>query len=94
MKKRGGAAPDDLQRIIAMIVEKKLDPAIIFAFSKNACEKNAMSLKKAEFNTADEMEVVQRVYESAMESLSEDDRQLPQVSTLLPLLKRGVRPGA
>ena len=27
---------------------------------------------------------------NAMEALSEDDRQLPQVQTILPLLKRGV----
>ena len=34
--------------------------------------------------------MVERVFENALESLSEDDRALPQVVTILPLLKRGI----
>ncbi|KAJ1461001.1 NUC185 domain-containing protein [Pelagophyceae sp. CCMP2097] len=80
----------DLQRIIKLIVEKEMDPAIIFAFSKAKCEANAVALKKADFNTPDERDVVLKVYESAMEALSDEDKELPQVRTLLPLLQRGV----
>ncbi|KAH8080319.1 RNA helicase [Aureococcus anophagefferens] len=92
-KKRGGNSKqqdDDLKRIIGLIVEKDMAPAIIFAFSKNQCEANAVAMKKMDFNTDEERDVVDAVYGSAMESLSEEDRGLPQVKTLLPLLKRGV----
>ena len=81
---------DDLQRIIHLVIERDMAPAIIFAFSKAQCEQNAVALKSADFNTNEERDVVEQVYASAMESLSEEDRGLPQVRTLLPLLKRGV----
>ena len=81
---------DDLKRVIDLIVEKDMAPAIIFAFSRNECEANAVALKKTDFNTDEERDVVDAVYRSAMDSLSEEDRRLPQVATLLPLLKRGV----
>ncbi|KAH8046644.1 RNA helicase [Aureococcus anophagefferens] len=106
-KKRGGNSKqqdDDLKRIIGLIVEKDMAPAIIFAQQepgqdkgdstslqrKNQCEANAVAMKKMDFNTDEERDVVDAVYGSAMESLSEEDRGLPQVKTLLPLLKRGV----
>jgi superfamily II RNA helicase len=38
----------------------------------------------------DEKHLVEKVFTSAMESLSEDDRALPAVQTILPLLKNGV----
>ena len=34
--------------------------------------------------------IAEQVFSNAIESLCEDDKQLPQVLTLLPLLKRGV----
>ncbi|KAH8050448.1 RNA helicase [Aureococcus anophagefferens] len=100
-KKRGGNSKqqdDDLKRIIGLIVEKDMAPAIIFAFSKNQgrtrviqrrfnvsknqCEANAVAMKKMDFNTDEERDVVDAVYGSAMESLSEEDRGLPQEGLL------------
>ena len=34
--------------------------------------------------------MINQVYTNAIESLSEDDKKLPQVMALLPLLKRGI----
>lgn len=34
--------------------------------------------------------MVESVFTNAIDSLSEDDRALPQVETILPLLKRGI----
>jgi len=37
-----------------------------------------------------EKDLITQVYINAIDSLSEDDQQLPQVEALLPLLKRGI----
>lgn len=34
--------------------------------------------------------LIEQVFTNAIEALSDDDRRLPQVETLLPLLKKGV----
>jgi ATP-dependent RNA helicase DOB1 len=34
--------------------------------------------------------LIEQVFVNAIEALSDDDRRLPQVETLLPLLKKGV----
>ena len=49
-----------------------------------------MSLKNCDFNTEDERDSVEKIYKSAIETLSEDDQQLPQITMMLPLLKRGI----
>ena len=45
---------------------------------------------RLDFNSPDEHNLVELVFANAMESLSEDDKSLPQVATILPLLKRGI----
>ena len=73
-----------------MIMTKGYHPVIVFSFSKRDCEGHALSMSKLELNSAEEQEMVVKVYTNAMSSLSEDDRRLPQVEHLLPLLKRGI----
>jgi ATP-dependent RNA helicase DOB1 len=80
----------DLGKIIRLIMEKQLEPCIVFSFSKKECETNALQTARLDFNTPDEKNLVEQVYNNAIEALSEDDRKLPQIETLLPLLKRGV----
>jgi hypothetical protein len=38
----------------------------------------------------EEKKLVDEVFHNAMEVLSEEDRQLPQVENVLPLLRRGI----
>ena len=46
------------------------------------CERNAVALRdEPSFNTDDERDVVDKVYGSALEALSDEDRALPQVTT-------------
>ena len=45
---------------------------------------------RANFNSADEQLSVEKIFNSAIASLSPDDRSLPQISNILPLLKRGI----
>ena len=66
-KKRTNKTQDanDLQRIITLVIERDMAPAIIFAFSKAQCEQNAVALKSADFNTDEERDVVEQVYARA-----------------------------
>ena len=69
---------------------KNYNPVIVFAFSKRECEALALAMSKFEFNSNDEQELVASIFQNAIENLSPDDRNLPQISNLLPLLKRGI----
>lgn len=89
MSRRGGKSAD-LERIIRLIVERKYDPVIVFSFSKKECETFALQISKTDLTGDDEKELVKKIFDNAVECLSEDDKQLPQVQSLLPLLKRGI----
>ncbi|KAG6878470.1 hypothetical protein C0993_006312 [Termitomyces sp. T159_Od127] len=80
----------DISKIIQMIMKRNYNPVIVFAFSKRECEGLALTLSKFEFTSADEQELVSNIFNNAIENLSADDRNLPQITNLLPLLRRGV----
>ncbi|KAK4684130.1 ATP-dependent RNA helicase DOB1, partial [Tremellales sp. Uapishka_1] len=90
--RKGGAMKgvSDIYKIVKLIMNRNLNPVIIFAFSKRECEALAMQMSKLDFNTEDEASTVGQVFENAIGGLSEDDRKLPQIEHLLPLLKRGI----
>jgi ATP-dependent RNA helicase DOB1 len=77
-------------KIVKMIMERNFAPVIIFSFSKKDCEIYALQMAKLDFNTAEEKKLVDEVFNNAMDVLSEDDRKLPQVENVLPLLRRGI----
>ncbi|CAM9104113.1 unnamed protein product [Choristocarpus tenellus] len=81
----------DLYKIVKLVMDRSLDPAIIFSFAKKECEANALQMSKLDFNDDSQRSLVEQVFNNAMASLSEEDRHLPQVvEAILPLLKRGV----
>lgn len=84
------ASQTNIFKIVKMVMEKNFAPVIIFSFSKKECEAYAMQMAKLDFNTMDEKKLVDEVFNNAMEVLSEEDRQLPQVENVLPLLRRGI----
>ncbi len=86
--KTGGQS--DISKVIKMIMSKNLHPAIVFSFSKKDCEHLAMQVSKIDFNTDEERRLVSDVFKNALESLAEEDRQLPQIASILPLLKNGI----
>ncbi|KAI0320481.1 antiviral helicase [Amylostereum chailletii] len=90
--KKGGdkKGPSDISKIIRMIMLKHYNPVIVFAFSKRECEALALTLSKFEFNSVDEQALVDKIFTNAIAGLSPDDRSLPQIVNLLPLLKRGI----
>ncbi|XP_057750670.1 DExH-box ATP-dependent RNA helicase DExH10 isoform X1 [Arachis stenosperma] len=73
-----------------MIMERKFQPVIIFSFSRRECEQHAMSMSKLDFNTQEEKDTVEDVFRSAVLCLNEDDRSLPAIELMLPLLQRGI----
>ncbi|KAH8378229.1 hypothetical protein KR093_010312 [Drosophila rubida] len=77
-------------KIVKMIMERNFAPVIIFSFSKKDCEIYAMQMAKLDFNTLDEKKLVDEVFNNAMDVLTEEDRRLPQVENVLPLLRRGI----
>ncbi|KAF8754483.1 Antiviral helicase [Rhizoctonia solani] len=85
-----GGRPSDIYKIVKMIIAKNFNPVIVFAFSKRECEALALQMSKLECNSEEEQEMVQNVYTNAIAALSEEDRKLPQIEHLLPLLKRGI----
>ncbi|GMH55832.1 hypothetical protein TrST_g2438 [Triparma strigata] len=92
-KKNKGGKKDqksDLYRIVKLVMERGLNPVIVFSFSKKECEKYALDLNKEDYNDETEKDLVNQVYVNAIDSLSDDDKKLPQVEALLPLLKRGI----
>lgn len=80
----------DVFRIVKLIMERQYDPVIIFSFSKRECESYALLMSKLDFNTEEEKLMVDQVFKNAMDSLSDDDKTLPQVDSILPLLRRGI----
>ncbi|KAI8393428.1 rRNA-processing arch domain-containing protein [Radiomyces spectabilis] len=82
--------PTDIYRIIKMIMMKNYHPVIVFSFSKRECEANALQMSKLDFNDDNERDMVSQVFNNAISSLNDDDRQLPQIQQLLPLLRRGI----
>lgn len=62
----------------------------MFALSKRQCEELAGHLVTAELNSPDESALVASIFRSAMDVLSVEDRQLPQIAAALPMLQRGV----
>ncbi|MCJ1312813.1 ATP-dependent RNA helicase mtr4 [Agyrium rufum] len=90
LNKGGTKGPSDIYRIVKMIMLKSYNPVIVFSFSKAACEAYALQMSNLAFNDNSEKAMVETVFNRALESLSEEDRQLPQIAHILPLLKRGI----
>jgi len=89
--RRGGFKGEtNVFKIVKLIMERNLAPVIIFSFSKKDCESYACAISKLDFNTEDEKKLVEEVFNNAIDLLSEEDKKLPQIGTVLPLLKKGV----
>ncbi|XP_038845595.1 exosome RNA helicase MTR4-like [Salvelinus namaycush] len=89
-RKGGTRGPSNVFKIVKMIMEKNFQPVIIFSFSKKECEAYALQVSKLDFNTDEEKQLVEEVFNNAVDCLSDDDKKLPQVENVLPLLKRGI----
>lgn len=86
----GNESTSDIYKIIRMIMKKNFHPVIVFNFSKRECETLALKISGMNFNNESEQALVTHVFESAIDTLSEADRKLSQITHLLPLLRKGI----
>ena len=90
---RGGGragAMKDCYKIVKMVMDRQYDPVIVFSFAKRETESYALQMSKLDLLEDIEKQAVEKIFTNAISTLSEDDRHLPQVESILPLLKRGV----
>ena len=71
--------PSNCFKVVKMIMERNLQPVIVFSFSRRDCEALALQMSKLDFNSAREKELVEEVFTNAIDCLSDEDKQLPQV---------------
>lgn len=90
LNKGGTKGPSDIYKIVRMIMTKNYNPVIVFSFSKRDCEALALQMSTMTFNDESEKAMVSKVFNSALEMLSDEDKALPQIQHLLPLLRRGI----
>ena len=90
LNKGGASGSSDMYKIVKMIMQKSYNPVIVFSFSKRECEAYALQMSQLAFNDDSEKEMVSKVFSGAIETLSEEDKNLPQIQHLLPLLRRGI----
>merc|ERR1712151_100509 len=89
-KKKGKAQASDLDKIVRMCSDRGYLPLIVFSFSRKDCEASAIALKKTDLTDDDEKRLVDEVFNNAIMTLGDEDRELPQVQSMLPLLRRGI----
>ncbi|KAK3252649.1 hypothetical protein CYMTET_38064 [Cymbomonas tetramitiformis] len=87
---KGEEGNADIYKLVKMVVESNWHPCIVFSFSKKEVEHLCNSTTKLDLNNDDEKKLVETVYHSALDILTEDDKKLPQVVSLLPTLRRGI----
>lgn len=90
LNKGGNKDQSDIYKIIRMIMVKSFNPVIVFSFSKRECEAYALQMSMMAFNDDSEKAMVEKVFNSAIEMLSDEDKTLPQIQHILPLLRRGI----
>lgn len=90
LNKGGTKGPSDIWKIVRMIMVKAYNPVIVFSFSKRECEAYALQMSQMSFNEDSEKAMVSKVFDNAIEMLSEEDRKLPQIQHIIPLLRRGI----
>ncbi|KRY77804.1 Superkiller viralicidic activity 2-like 2, partial [Trichinella pseudospiralis] len=79
-----------LHKLIRLIMEKNLSPVIVFSFSRKECEVQAMEISSLDLTDSREKFLIQDIFHNAIALLSEEDRKLPQIESLLPILRNGI----
>lgn len=89
-KKDSKSDAKHLHDIVQVCKDNNFLPCIAFSFKKREAEANAQLLSKISFNTEEEKEDVRKIFDTAMDGLSEEDRDLPAIHYTRPLLENGI----
>lgn len=76
-------------KILQEAIEKAKTPAVVFSFGRKECESYAVKIKKDYLNE-EEKELVKTIFNNAIASLRQEDRNIPIIEKMLPLLQRGI----
>jgi antiviral helicase SKI2 len=91
--RRGGKSAQDKGIYVAlthMLQEKKLQPCVVFTFSKKRCETNADSIMSVDMLEAEQKGLVHKFIDQSVARLKGSDRKLPQIARMRDMLKRGI----
>ena len=81
----------DIHRLIGLLQSNDWLPCIVFTFSRKEVESRAFQLMEYySLTTKQEQEDIKEVFNNAIESLNEFDRQLTVIQQMLPMLQRGI----
>jgi ATP-dependent RNA helicase DOB1 len=76
-------------RQVVQAVNEAALPVVVFSFKRKECESFALHLQ-SDFLNACEKETVKTIFTNAVGSLRKEDRSIPLVQNILPLLLRGI----
>ncbi|XP_078343350.1 superkiller complex protein 2-like [Oculina patagonica] len=76
--------------LIEMLRKKEKLPVVAFTFSRKRCDDNADQLGNLDLTTSTEKSLIHVFIQKSVARLKGPDRQLPQVSRIQELLKRGL----
>lgn len=82
LKRKGKANLGDLEKIVRMCSDRGYLPLIVFSFSRKECEANAVALKKMDVTDDDEKRLIDEVFNNAIMTLGDEDRELPQAGVV------------
>lgn len=77
-------------KIIRTLKERDMLPCIIFSFSRKECELYASHSKEMDLNTEEEKDAIKLIFKNAIDALTDEDKELPHIKNMRPLLMRGV----
>ena len=79
-------------RVVKLVQSQQWEPCIVFSFKRRETEALALKLVQegVDFNTEAEKAEVAQIYAGAVSGLSPEDREIPAVKHLLPILQKGI----
>lgn len=79
----------EMDKILQEAIERANTPAVVFSFSRKECEAYAIKVRK-DFLDEEEKDLVKTIFDNAVASLRQEDRNIPIIEKMLPLLQRGI----
>uniref|UniRef100_A0A0G4HZ21 Helicase C-terminal domain-containing protein n=1 Tax=Chromera velia CCMP2878 TaxID=1169474 RepID=A0A0G4HZ21_9ALVE len=80
---------NDVEKILSMTKRRGYLPVIVFSFSKRDVESNAMGMKGLDLTSEEEKETINMIWQNALGTLADEDKELPQLEAVKPLLLQG-----
>lgn len=80
----------DVIRLAQLLMLQNYNPAIIFSFSRAECEGMALQIREMCLTSPEEQVAISEICHNALMGLTEEDRSMLTITSLLPLLLNGI----